>query len=127
MCAKTRRLFASGARRLWPINVKGKADRVVVYEDAYVRGRQPGDITRLITARFLLDYRISNAETPYAGTEIATYTACTVTLCGTFQFDGVKRTLVAPGSAVGKARSCVAGATRSTTTSAVGCCRRTIV
>jgi cyanophycin synthetase len=26
----------------------GEFDRVVVYEDAYIRGRQPGDITRLI-------------------------------------------------------------------------------
>lgn len=30
------------------------------------------EITRLITARFLLDYRLSNAETPYAGTDVST-------------------------------------------------------
>ncbi len=33
------------------------------------------EITRLLTARFLLDYRITNAETPYAGTDVATWTA----------------------------------------------------
>ena len=46
---------AAGDRRDEDLMAQGRMlgatfDRIVIYEDAYIRGRQPGDITRLISA-----------------------------------------------------------------------------
>jgi len=78
---------AAGDRRDEDLVAQGRLlaasfDRVVIYEDAYIRGRQPGEITRLITSGIHESIPAGKTVTIEAGGDWATSAAAVLDAVG---------------------------------------------
>ncbi|MEI6504299.1 MAG: cyanophycin synthetase [Planctomycetota bacterium] len=94
---------AAGDRRDEDLIAQGRLlaatfDRVVIYEDAYIRGRQPGEITKLISEGIRAGMRADKPVTIEAGGDWATSAALVIDAVGTgdlvlLQADTIEQTI----------------------------------